>query len=87
MLKGVYQNFAKKDSPCAKRNLVPRAVLMKYGLVSVNTARQGNPQMDLQDQGVIDSGCLMALGQEHVHLTTYEEVDGDMLLLENQRRG
>ncbi|GJW87851.1 putative ribonuclease H-like domain-containing protein [Tanacetum coccineum] len=31
------QNFAKKTHPCAKKNLVPRAVLMKSGLVSVNT--------------------------------------------------
>ncbi|GJY89803.1 hypothetical protein Tco_0504999 [Tanacetum coccineum] len=37
-----HQNFAKKTHPCAKRNLVPRAVLMKFGLVSVNTARQVN---------------------------------------------
>ncbi|GJT56816.1 putative ribonuclease H-like domain-containing protein [Tanacetum coccineum] len=35
-----HQNFAKKTHPCAKRNMVPRAVLIKYGLVSVNTARQ-----------------------------------------------
>ncbi|GKC08394.1 hypothetical protein Tco_1000004 [Tanacetum coccineum] len=28
--------------PCAKKNIVPRAVLMKSGLVSVNTARQVN---------------------------------------------
>ncbi|GJS89973.1 ribonuclease H-like domain-containing protein [Tanacetum coccineum] len=35
-----YQNFAKKTHPCATKNMVPRAVLMKYGLVSVNTARQ-----------------------------------------------
>ncbi|GKA55174.1 hypothetical protein Tco_0754123 [Tanacetum coccineum] len=37
-----HQNFAKKTHPCAKKNLVPRAVLMKSGLVSVNTARQVN---------------------------------------------
>ncbi|GKE77147.1 hypothetical protein Tco_1543267 [Tanacetum coccineum] len=35
-----YQNFAKKTHPCAKKNLVPRALLMKYGLVLINTARQ-----------------------------------------------
>ncbi|GJZ00055.1 retrovirus-related pol polyprotein from transposon TNT 1-94 [Tanacetum coccineum] len=32
--------FAKKTHPCAKKNLVPRAVLIKSGLVSINTARQ-----------------------------------------------
>ncbi|GKA48613.1 ribonuclease H-like domain-containing protein [Tanacetum coccineum] len=37
-----HQNFAKKTHPCAKKNMVPRAVLMKSGLVSVNTARQVN---------------------------------------------
>ncbi|GJU84472.1 hypothetical protein Tco_1292018 [Tanacetum coccineum] len=35
-----HQNFAKKTHPCAKKYLVPRAVLMKSGLVSINTARQ-----------------------------------------------
>ncbi|GKC65491.1 putative ribonuclease H-like domain-containing protein, partial [Tanacetum coccineum] len=35
-----HQNFAKKTHLCAKKNLVPRAVLMKSGLVSNNTARQ-----------------------------------------------
>ncbi|GJY36833.1 hypothetical protein Tco_0422211 [Tanacetum coccineum] len=34
-----HQNFAKKTHPCAKKNIVPRAVLMKFGLVSINTAR------------------------------------------------
>ncbi|GKC88263.1 ribonuclease H-like domain-containing protein, partial [Tanacetum coccineum] len=37
-----HQNFAKKTHPCAKKNMVPRAVLMKFGLVSINTARQNN---------------------------------------------
>ncbi|GJX69951.1 retrovirus-related pol polyprotein from transposon TNT 1-94 [Tanacetum coccineum] len=37
-----HQNFAKKTQPCAKKNMVPRAVLMKSGLVSVNTVRQVN---------------------------------------------
>ncbi|GKA85244.1 hypothetical protein Tco_0806898, partial [Tanacetum coccineum] len=37
-----HQNFTKKTHPCAKKNIVPRAVLMKSGLVSVNTGRQVN---------------------------------------------
>ncbi|GJS12620.1 hypothetical protein Tco_0407092 [Tanacetum coccineum] len=37
-----HQNFAKKTHPYAKKNMVPRAVLMKSGLVSINTARQVN---------------------------------------------
>ncbi|GJX14966.1 ribonuclease H-like domain-containing protein [Tanacetum coccineum] len=69
------QNVSKKTHPCSKRNLVPREVLMKSGLVSVNTARQGNPQMDLQDQGVIDSGCSRHMTGNMSYLTNYEEID------------
>nr|GEX19055.1 reverse transcriptase domain-containing protein [Tanacetum cinerariifolium] len=36
------QNFAKNTHPCAKKNIVPRDVLMKSGLISINTARQVN---------------------------------------------
>ncbi|GJY21712.1 retrotransposon protein, putative, ty3-gypsy subclass [Tanacetum coccineum] len=35
-----HQNFTKKTHPCAKKNMVPSVVLMKSGLVSINTARQ-----------------------------------------------
>ncbi|GJX48898.1 ribonuclease H-like domain-containing protein [Tanacetum coccineum] len=125
-----HQNFAKKTHPCVKKNLVPRAVLMKSGLVSVNTARQvntayskttmniarpmsylskiahstvkrpihkntafknsninqrvntGNPQMDLRDKGVINSRCSRHMTENMSYLTNYEEIDGDMLLLE-----
>nr|GEX96783.1 hypothetical protein [Tanacetum cinerariifolium] len=35
-----HQNFAKKTHSCAKKNMVLRAVLMKSGLVSINTAKQ-----------------------------------------------
>ncbi|GJX33335.1 putative ribonuclease H-like domain-containing protein [Tanacetum coccineum] len=35
-----HQKFAKNTHPCAKKNLVPRALLMKSGLVSINSARQ-----------------------------------------------
>ncbi|GJY84605.1 hypothetical protein Tco_0498631 [Tanacetum coccineum] len=157
-----HQNFAKKTHPCPKKNMVPRVVLMKSGLVSVNTARQvnaahskttvnaarpmsylsktahstvkrpihknttfknsnfnqrvntvkdknvntarpkvvvnaarskavvnavkgnnvnavygsnllGNPQMDLHDQGVIDSGCSRHMTGNMSYLTDYEE--------------
>ncbi|GJS67905.1 ribonuclease H-like domain-containing protein, partial [Tanacetum coccineum] len=162
-----HQNFSKKTHPYAKKNMVPRAILMKSGLVSVNTGRQvnvahsktsvnaarpmlylfkiahltikrpihkntafknsnidqrvntvsgkkfntarpkvvvnvvkgnrfnavkasacwvwkpktkvldhGNPQMDLQDQGVIDSGCSRHMTGNMSYLTDYEEIDG-----------
>ncbi|GJR99564.1 hypothetical protein Tco_0316073 [Tanacetum coccineum] len=36
----------------------------------------GNPQMDLQDQGVIDSGCSRHITRSMSYLTDYEEIDG-----------
>ncbi|GJU09513.1 hypothetical protein Tco_1131909 [Tanacetum coccineum] len=36
---------------------------------------QGNPQMDLQDQGVIDSGCSRHMTGNMSYLTDYEDID------------
>ncbi|GJU90071.1 reverse transcriptase domain-containing protein [Tanacetum coccineum] len=45
---------------------------------------QGNPQMDLQDQGVIDSGCSRYMTRNMSYLTDYEEIDGGYLIDESQ---
>ncbi|GJW85499.1 ribonuclease H-like domain-containing protein [Tanacetum coccineum] len=189
-----HQYFAKKTHPCAKKNRVPRAVLMKSGLVLNNTARQvnathskttvnaarpmsylskiahstvkrpihenttfknsninqrvnttrdkkfntarpkavvnavkgnnfnavkastcwvwkpktkvldhvskhnsasitlkkfdyGNPQMDLQDQGVIDSGCSRHMTGNMSYLTDYEEIDGGYVAFGRNPKG
>ncbi|GJX26378.1 putative ribonuclease H-like domain-containing protein [Tanacetum coccineum] len=81
--------------------MIPRTVLMKSGLVSVNIAREvnaahskitvnavrrvsylsktahstGNPQMDLQDQRVIDSACSRYMTGNMSYLIDYEEID------------
>ncbi|GJT21995.1 putative ribonuclease H-like domain-containing protein [Tanacetum coccineum] len=39
------------------------------------TVKQGNPQMDLHDQGVIDSGCSRHMTWNISYLTNYEEID------------
>ncbi|GJW20170.1 reverse transcriptase domain-containing protein [Tanacetum coccineum] len=125
--------------------MVPRAVLMKSSLVSVNTARQvntahskttvnaarsmsylskithstvkrpihkntafknnpsqcwlgslkmiflsnvhGNPQMDLQDQGVIDSRCSRHMTGNMSYLTDYEEIDGGYVAFGGNLKG
>ncbi|GKD28253.1 putative ribonuclease H-like domain-containing protein [Tanacetum coccineum] len=129
--------------PSPKRNMVPKAVLMNSGLVSVNTARQRvntvkdkdvnaarlnavvntarpkavvnavqgnnvndvkasdcwvwksktkvldhvNPQMDLQDQGVIDSGCSRHMIGNMSNLTDYEEIDGGYVAFGGNPKG
>ncbi|GJV11012.1 retrovirus-related pol polyprotein from transposon TNT 1-94 [Tanacetum coccineum] len=83
------------------QNMVPKAVLMKSGLasinaarqnisktaVSVNTARQGNPQIDLQDKGVIDSGCSRHMTGNMSYLTDYEEIDGGYVAFGGNPKG
>ncbi|GJZ22546.1 putative ribonuclease H-like domain-containing protein [Tanacetum coccineum] len=142
------EKTARKTVDC-KKNIVSRAVLMKSGLVLVNTTRQvnaahtkttvnaarpmsylsktahstvkrpihnntafknsnfnqrvnivkdknvnttkpkavGNPQMDLQDQGVIDSGCLRHMTGNMSYLTDYEEIDGGYVTFGGNPKG
>ncbi|GKC59092.1 ribonuclease H-like domain-containing protein, partial [Tanacetum coccineum] len=78
-----YNYSAKKAHPSAYRNMVPRAVLMKTGLRSLNTARPVNtahpktichPQKE--DQGYVDSGCLRHMTSNMSYLSDFKEFDG-----------
>ncbi|GJX43940.1 putative ribonuclease H-like domain-containing protein [Tanacetum coccineum] len=138
-----YQNFSRMTHPSPKRNMVPKAVLMRSGLVSLTTARPvntaqpitivncarpmtnvfnkshstvrmpinnktttknsnfnqrvntvsgknvntGNPQMDLQDQGVIDSGCSRHMTRNMSYLTDFEEIDGGYVAFGGNPKG
>ncbi|GJR83922.1 hypothetical protein Tco_0154707 [Tanacetum coccineum] len=109
-----HQNFSRMIHLSPKRNMIPKVVLMRSGLVSLTTARpvntaqprstvnsarpmtnvfnkahstvnavkrnQGNPQMDLQNQGVIDSGCSRHMTRNMSYLTDFEEIDGGYII-------
>ncbi|GJR63997.1 retrovirus-related pol polyprotein from transposon TNT 1-94 [Tanacetum coccineum] len=47
----------------------------------------GNPQMDLQDQGVIDSGCSRNMTGNMSYLTNYEEIDGGYVAFGGNPKG
>ncbi|GKC60515.1 hypothetical protein Tco_1088113 [Tanacetum coccineum] len=48
----------------------------------------GNPQMDLQDQGVIDSGCSRHMTENMSYLIDYAEIDGGYVAFGgNPKRG
>ncbi|GKA37438.1 putative ribonuclease H-like domain-containing protein [Tanacetum coccineum] len=47
----------------------------------------GNPQMDLQDQGVIDSGCSRHMTGNMSYLTNYEEIDGGYVAFGGNLKG
>ncbi|GJZ30125.1 ribonuclease H-like domain-containing protein [Tanacetum coccineum] len=83
---------AKKSHPCAKKNLVPRAIQVSDGLgpqkkLIFLSNVQGNPQMDLQDQGVIDSGCSRHMTGNMSYLTDYEEIDGGYVAFGGNPKG
>ncbi|GJX37448.1 putative ribonuclease H-like domain-containing protein [Tanacetum coccineum] len=48
---------------------------------------KGNPQMDLQDQGVIDSGCSRHMTWNMSYLTDYEEIDGGYVAFRGNPKG
>ncbi|GJW73315.1 hypothetical protein Tco_0132685 [Tanacetum coccineum] len=48
---------------------------------------QGNPKMDLQDQGVIDSRCSRHMTWNMSYLTDYEEIDGGYVAFGRNPKG
>nr|GEU87141.1 retrovirus-related Pol polyprotein from transposon TNT 1-94 [Tanacetum cinerariifolium] len=60
------QNFAKKTQSCTKKNMVPRTVLMKSGLVSINTARQVNAA---HSKTTVNAGRSMSYLSKTTHAT------------------
>ncbi|GJV20570.1 hypothetical protein Tco_1369590 [Tanacetum coccineum] len=79
MVKPVWNN--------AQRYNTDRQVNVAHPKTTVNVVRPipylskkahstGNPQMDLQDKGVIDSGCLRHMKGNMSYLTDYKEIDG-----------
>ncbi|GJY98119.1 putative ribonuclease H-like domain-containing protein [Tanacetum coccineum] len=78
-VKGKNVNTAK---PKAVVNVVrPKAVL------NVVKGNQGKPQMDLQDKGVIDSGCLRHMIGNMSYLTDFEEIDGGYVAFGGNSKG
>ncbi|GJR80227.1 putative ribonuclease H-like domain-containing protein [Tanacetum coccineum] len=48
---------------------------------------KGNPQMDLQDKGVIDSGCSRHITRNMSYLINYEEIDGGYVAFGGNPKG
>nr|GEU34372.1 putative reverse transcriptase domain-containing protein [Tanacetum cinerariifolium] len=48
---------------------------------------EGNPQQDLKDKGVIDSGCSRHMTGNRSYLTDYEEIDEDLLPFGGNSKG
>ncbi|GKB08075.1 putative ribonuclease H-like domain-containing protein [Tanacetum coccineum] len=52
-----------------------------------NDANAGNPQQDLKDKGVIDSGCSRHMTGNRSYLTDYEEIDGGFVTFGGSTKG
>nr|GEW28639.1 hypothetical protein [Tanacetum cinerariifolium] len=64
----------------------PKYALMAY--TSSSSDSKGNPQMDLHDKGVIDSGCSRHMTGNMSYLTNYKEIDrGYVAFRSNPKRG
>nr|GEW56018.1 putative reverse transcriptase domain-containing protein [Tanacetum cinerariifolium] len=113
------QNSLGMSNPHPKRNFVPRALLMRSGFKTLNTARQnssravvsantarkintayrrptvnsarpvsnGNPQIELQEKGVIDSSCSKHMTRNMSYLSEYEEIDGGYVAFGGDPKG
>ncbi|GJW27548.1 putative ribonuclease H-like domain-containing protein [Tanacetum coccineum] len=85
-----YENYNVVSPPCIENFMPPTHDLSFIGLyefvnkpvvenckaMSSEEEPKGNLQMDLQDQGVIDSGCSKHMTGNMSYLTDYEEIDG-----------
>ncbi|GJZ48187.1 putative reverse transcriptase domain-containing protein [Tanacetum coccineum] len=52
-----------------------------------STHFEGNPQQDLKDKGVIDSGCSRHMTGNRSYLTDYEEIDGGFVAFGGNSKG
>nr|GEV33171.1 retrovirus-related Pol polyprotein from transposon TNT 1-94 [Tanacetum cinerariifolium] len=51
-------------------------------VAETSSSQNGNPQQDLKDKGVIDSGCSRHMTGNKSYLTDYEEIDREFIPLE-----
>ncbi|GJX39771.1 putative ribonuclease H-like domain-containing protein [Tanacetum coccineum] len=82
------------SQPKSKKKTVRPSIVKKEFVKSnqqektdTKTIKQGNPQMDLQDQGVIDSGCSRHMTGNMSYLTDYEEIDGGYVAFGGNPKG
>ncbi|GJT95993.1 retrovirus-related pol polyprotein from transposon TNT 1-94 [Tanacetum coccineum] len=66
----------------------PKALLNAVkGNQCINHSKESNPQIDLQDQRVIDSGCSRHITWNMSYLTDFEEIDGGYVAFGGNPKG
>nr|GFA25696.1 hypothetical protein [Tanacetum cinerariifolium]GFA25703.1 hypothetical protein [Tanacetum cinerariifolium]GFA29526.1 hypothetical protein [Tanacetum cinerariifolium] len=62
-------------------------VVTSEAKASADMPKDGNPQMDLQDKGVIDSGCSSNIIENMSYLTDYKEINGGCVAFRGNPKG
>ncbi|GJV60492.1 putative ribonuclease H-like domain-containing protein [Tanacetum coccineum] len=83
-----YKNVNTARPKAVVNTTKPKAVLnVVKGNQCINHSEKGNPQIDLQDQGVIDSRCSRHMTGNMSYLTDFEEIDGGYVAFGGNPKG
>ncbi|GJU08043.1 hypothetical protein Tco_1124473 [Tanacetum coccineum] len=80
-----YKAVSSEEEPKVVRKNDDTLIIKEW--VSDDEEKDGNPQMDLQNQGVIDSGCSRHMTGNMSYLTEYEEIDGGYVVFGRNPKG
>ncbi|GKD57350.1 ribonuclease H-like domain-containing protein [Tanacetum coccineum] len=81
-------NIARQNSSKAAVPVnTTRPINIAYLRPTVNSARKGNPQLELQEKGVTDSGCSRHMTGNKSYLSDYEEIDGRFVAFGGDPKG
>ncbi|GJS75009.1 putative ribonuclease H-like domain-containing protein [Tanacetum coccineum] len=69
------------------RPIIVKKVFVKTKQQEKSARKTGNPQIDLIDQGVIDSGCSRHMIGNMSYLTDYEKIDGGYIAFRGNPKG
>ncbi|GKD97249.1 ribonuclease H-like domain-containing protein, partial [Tanacetum coccineum] len=68
-------------------NFYEKVNTVKGNVTTAGPKAVGNPQQDLKDKGVIDSGCSRHITGNRSYLTNYEEIDGGFVAFRGSTKG
>ncbi|GKD10206.1 putative ribonuclease H-like domain-containing protein [Tanacetum coccineum] len=68
-------------------NLNEKVNTVRRNVTTVGPKTVGNPQLELQEKGVIDSGCSRHMTRNKSYLSDYEEIDGGFVAFGGDPKG
>ncbi|GKE62987.1 hypothetical protein Tco_1513354, partial [Tanacetum coccineum] len=80
-------NFIQRVNTIKNNNVNDARLKAVVNAVQGNNVNAGNPQMDLQDKGVIDSGCSRHMTGNMSYLTDFKEIDGRYVAFGGNSKG